>query len=316
MYASRSLALCLGALFACKVAHAQNNQYTLNVVYDQSNFFSSFDFFSEADPTHGFVQYVDAQTASSMGLAGTSSGGIFMGTDSTTQNPPGGRKSVRVTSQQQFTHGLFIADIAHMPGSICGVWPAFWMVGPDWPNSGEIDILEGCSTQTSNAITLHTAPGLNINNKGSNPSTSLLGSNCGPNGSNTGCSQKTQDNQNYGDGFNAIGGGVYATEWTSDHIAVWFFPRTNIPGDISSRAPNPSGWGTPLARFTGGNIGGFFKNNQIVFNTALCGDLAGGLWASDPECSALAPTCEEYVANNPSAFEEAFWLVNSVSVYN
>ncbi|KAH0499480.1 hypothetical protein TgHK011_006676 [Trichoderma gracile] len=100
MYASRSLALYLGALFACKVAHAQNNQYTLNIVYDQSNFFSSFDFFSEADPTHGFVQYVDAQTASSMGLAGTSSGGIFMGTDSTTQNPPGGRNP-RPQHQQQ-----------------------------------------------------------------------------------------------------------------------------------------------------------------------------------------------------------------------
>ncbi|KAL6868377.1 family 16 glycoside hydrolase [Trichoderma novae-zelandiae] len=316
MHASHSLALCLGALLACKAAHAQDTQYILDVVYDETNFFSSFDFFSEADPTHGFVQYVDAQTANAQGLAGISSGGIFMGTDSTTQNPAGGRQSVRLTSQQQFNHGLFIADIAHMPGSICGVWPAFWMFGPDWPNSGEIDIIEGCNTGTTNQVTLHTAPGFNIANEGSDSSTQLLGSDCGPSNTNSGCGQRTADNQNYGDGFNAIGGGVYATEWTSEHIAVWFFPRTNIPADVDSGAPNPDGWGAPLAKFSGGNVDGFFKNNNIVFNTALCGDWAGNIWASDPECSALAPTCEEYVANNPSAFVDAFWIVKSVSVYH
>lgn len=32
--------------------------------------------------------------------------------------------------------GVFIADIAHMPGGACGSWPAFWMFGPNWPNSG------------------------------------------------------------------------------------------------------------------------------------------------------------------------------------
>lgn len=35
-----------------------------------------------------------------------------------------GRPSVRLTSHDVFTHGLFIADIYHMPASTCGTWPA------------------------------------------------------------------------------------------------------------------------------------------------------------------------------------------------
>lgn len=35
-----------------------------------------------------------------------------------------GRESVRISTKKTFTHGLFIADIAHMPGTICGTWPA------------------------------------------------------------------------------------------------------------------------------------------------------------------------------------------------
>ncbi|KAM0250550.1 hypothetical protein ACHAQJ_008560 [Trichoderma viride] len=316
MYASTGIALSLGALFAAGVANAQ---YSLDVTYDASNFFSSFDFFTDSDPTHGFVEYVDASTANSLGLAGTSSGGVYMGVDSTTQSPSNGRKSVRVTSQQSFTHGLFIADIAHMPGSICGAWPAMWMVGPNWPSAGEIDIIEGVNTQTTNAITLHTSAGFTVDNDGSDPSTQLASSDCGPNGSNSGCGQSTSDNQNYGDGFNAIGGGVYATEWTSEYIAVWFFPRTGIPSDVSSGTPNPSGWGSPLAKFTAANgcsVDDYFKDNQIVFDTTFCGDWAGSVWASDGECSALASTCQDYVSNNPAAFADAYWVVNSINVYS
>ena len=41
---------------------------------------------------------------------------------------------------------------------------------------------------------------------------------------------------------------------------------------------------------------------------------AGVVWA-DSECGSLAPTCEEYVANNPAAFTEAYWAINKVHVY-
>lgn len=39
------------------------------------------------------------------------------------------------------------------------------------------------------------------------------------------------------------------------------------------------------------------------------------MWSADSTCSALANTCEEYVANNPQAFTDAYWLFNSINVY-
>jgi hypothetical protein len=291
-------------------------QYTLSNRYDSSNFFSTFIFFNEDDPTHGFVEYVDAATAKSQGLVRFVDNAIYMGVDYKTQNPQNGRKSVRVYSQQSFTHGLFIADIAHMPGSIPGVWPAFWMPGPDWPTSGEIDIVEGVNTQTHNRIYLHTGPGCVVTNEGSDQSTFLLGEDCG---APEGCGQITSESQNYGDGFNNIKGGVYATEWTSEYIAVWFFQRGLVPGDIRSGLPDPFSWGPATARFNGGDgchLDDHFKDHRIVFDTTFCGDWAGSpdVWDVNPETAALGE-CKNYIASNPSHLQGAYWLINSVEVY-
>ena len=98
---------------------------TYNIVdtYDSSNFFSEFTLFSGADPTEGFVNYQgDQASASSAGLINTNNGQIYMGVDYTNvvSTSSAGRPSIRVSSNKGYTHGLFIADIAHMPGSICG----------------------------------------------------------------------------------------------------------------------------------------------------------------------------------------------------
>lgn len=42
---------------------------------------------------------------------------------------------------------------------------------------------------------------------------------------------------------------------------------------------------------------------------------SGAVWSEFPTCSAKAATCKEYVAQNPSAFTEAYWLINSLKVY-
>ena len=36
---------------------------------------------------------------------------------------------------------------------------------------------------------------------------------------------------------------------------------------------------------------------------------------SSGSCSSLADTCNAYVSDNPSAFTNAFWAINSVKVY-
>jgi hypothetical protein len=83
--------------------------------YDSGNFFNSFNFYTGSDPTHGFVNYQSQSAASSQGLIKVNNGQVYMGVDYTTINPTGsGRASVRVSSNKAYTHGLFIADIAHM----------------------------------------------------------------------------------------------------------------------------------------------------------------------------------------------------------
>jgi hypothetical protein len=192
------------------------------------------------------------------------------------------------------------------------------MFGPNWPYSGEIDIIEGVNLQTTNSITLHTGPGCSVQNSGSLTGTNTVTTNCNQDNANTGCSVTTSNTNNYGTGFNNVGGGVYAMQWASSGIYVWFWQRSNIPGDISSGNPDTQSWGTPLATFDSGNGGcsieNSFQNNNIVFDTTFCGSWAGSVWGSS-ECSSYAPTCQQYVAENPEQFGEAFWLINSVKVY-
>ena len=239
----------------------------------------------------------------------------ILGVDYKTMNPSSGRESVRVSSNKAYTHGLIIGDIAHMPDSTCGVWPAFWTVGPNWPNSGEIDIIEGVNAMMSNTVTLHASADCSIEATGE--SATLSSSNCNDGGGDLGCSLSTQNNGSIGTAFNSAGGGVYAADWTSTGVNVYFFPRVSIPTDITSGSPNPSAWGTPFASFPGGSacdIDSHFQNHNIIFDTTFCGQWAGDAWANSA-CSSLAPTCNDYVAQNPSAFADSYFLINSVKVY-
>lgn len=118
-----------------KIASAK---YALANSYDATNFFDGFEF-RNGTGSGGFAQYVDAATAEAKSLAGIRDGKVYLGVDNVTENTTGGRESVRVITKNVWTNGLYIADIAHMPGNACGVWPAYWNSDPDWPNSGEIN---------------------------------------------------------------------------------------------------------------------------------------------------------------------------------
>lgn len=96
--------------------------------------------------------------------------------------------------------------------------PAYWMFGPNWPASGEIDILEGVSTQATDAITLHTSAGCSVNIDGSQAGANLANSDCNTDKGNTGCSASTTLGQAFGDAFNTNGGGVYAMQWESSGV--------------------------------------------------------------------------------------------------
>ncbi|KAL9620718.1 MAG: hypothetical protein Q9160_004731 [Pyrenula sp. 1 TL-2023] len=254
-------------LALCSLLGTSLAAYTIQDTYNSGNWFSMFSAQAISDPTHGFVNYLSQSAAQSSGLYQIQGNQVYIGVDhNTVLNPNGvGRNSVRLQSNRAYNHGLIIADFAHVPGSHCGVWPAFWMYGPNWPNSGEIDIYEGVNLQPTDQVTLHSAPGCNVNvgpgGQTGNPGPS---NECGAGGGYNGCTVVSNVGTGYGTPFDNAGGGVYATQWTSSGIKVWFWVRNQIPGDVINGNPNPNNWGTPQANFGGCNFDQYFANMNIV----------------------------------------------------
>jgi hypothetical protein len=295
--------------------------YNLVDDYNSTNWLDSFAFEAIPDPTNGYVTYTTQAQAQQMGLFNSSNGQVYMGVDSTYPATGTGRESIRMQSNKIYTTGLFILDLAHMPASVCGTWPAFWTTNTtNWPNDGEIDIIEGVNNQATDSMTLHTggaACDIEPPTQMSSMSKMLTQTCTGNDTDNTGCSISNTIKTSYGTGFNTAGGGIYAMEWTSQYIAMWMFPYASAPSDIASDSPDPSNWGAPSALFQGGcNIDESFQNHNIIFDTTFCGQWAGEqAWTSSGCAASYGSSCSAYVQNNPSAFAESYWLVNGLRVY-
>jgi hypothetical protein len=102
-------------------------------------------------------------------------------------------------------------------------------------------------------------------------------SDCGAAGGYIGCGVVSDSATSYGSAFNANGGGVYATLWTSAGVKVWYFAARNVPGDIKSGNPNPAGWGQPQANYGNGGctFDDHFQNMNIVSRSILPGGIGG-----------------------------------------
>ena len=299
--------------------------YHLQDHYTATNWLDSFSFQAVPDPTQGYVTYEDGPSAQKNGLFKTDNGKVYMGVDSTNPATGTGRQSLRMQSTKAYTHGLVILDLAHMPASICGTWPAFWTTKTDtWPTDGEIDIIEGVNSQRSNFMTLHTGgPACSISSDASPfaSSSKIVHTGCDLNAPNqpkgVGCSINNTLSASYGTDFNANGGGIYAMEWTSTAISIWHFPHASAPADIAAPNPDPTKWGTPAARFQGAcNIDNSFRNHNIIFDTTFCGQWAGDTdWVASGCAATHGPSCSAYVQGNPKDFAETFWEVNSLMVF-
>jgi len=220
-------------------------------------------------------------------------------------------------------------DSVHMPTG-CGTWPAFWTNGPNWPTTGEIDIVEGVGTYTNNQATVHTNVGCTL--ASSNSSTLAIsgsvigGTDCAAlTTGNQGCGIRASTNNSFGAGFNSNNGGVYAMQWDTTGVAVYFFPRGSVPADITAGLPQPDGWGAAQARWPAASCNPFefFTNHSAIFDTTLCGQWAGSVWDSagipgqEQSCAQITgvSTCEAYVLANGAAMQDAYWEVSSVKIY-
>ncbi|KAF8499612.1 concanavalin A-like lectin/glucanase domain-containing protein [Russula emetica] len=295
------------------------------------DFFQGWNWETEDDPTHGRVNYVDQADALANNLTYADDSSFVMRADDWSIVSPSarGRDSVRISSQTAYGDSIIVLDLAHMPAG-CATWPAFWTLsqaGP-WPNGGEIDIIEGVNQQQFNQATLHTTPGCQMP---SDPmrlqSGSTLDTNCDTSvNGNAGCGVSLNNSgPSYGTAFNMNGGGYFAMARSQTlGIKIYFWPRDSayIPPEIVECGsgggylyPDPS-WGIPAADFPMYpdlcNYNDHFNAHQIVFDLTFCGDWAGNAW---PTSGCGSGACVDYVNNNPSAFSEAYWDVNSLRVY-
>ena len=115
--------------------------------------------------------------------------------------------------------------------------------------------MEGVNENEAAEFTIHTGPGCSIADDGMFSGT-MTTSDCDVEAAgqlpNVGCNIVGDSPQTFGAPFNSNGGGVYAMEWTSEAISMWFFPRGKIPTDVDGGKPDPTSWGKPVARFQGG----------------------------------------------------------------
>ncbi|KAK2867825.1 hypothetical protein FQN49_003433 [Arthroderma sp. PD_2] len=309
-----------GLLLVAALAEFGAANYILEDDYQPETWFDQFRFFSAKDPTHAYVNYLAQSEAQTQNLIGIRNNSVYLGVDHTNVASGEGRSSVRLETKKVYNHGLIIADIKHMPGGECGTWPAFWTTSSAWPSEGELDIIEGVNQQKQNDYALHTAQGCSIPEQG-NFTGKVITPDCDVKAfgqaENQGCLvEDSKGSQGYGMDFNDAQGGVFATEWTSNGISIWFFPRKEVPADISSGHPDPSTWREPSALFAGScDVEKHVRNQRIIFNTAFCGGWAEGMWADDPVCSKKAPSCIDFVQNNAPAFKETYWLINYMKVY-
>ncbi|WRT63877.1 uncharacterized protein IL334_000803 [Kwoniella shivajii] len=297
----------------------QASSYKLAKSYTGKSFFDGFDWKTFDDPTHGRVNYVSETDARNKNLSYVSDHNTFvMRTDYKHKVQPGqrGRDSVRIESKDTFGNGIFIADIQHMPVG-CGTWPAFWTSTTDqWPNGGEIDIIEGVNGRGTNQGTLHTTPGCTIP-KNVDESGQQLSSDCAVHGSdNQGCGVKDNRRDSFGPAFNKISGGWYVMKRSDTGIKMWFWPRGgHAPADVRTGAAHvdPAHFGKPFANFpsTQCNMKEHFGQHRIIFDNTLCGDWAGAVYGQQ----GCPSTCEDHVMNNPDAFKDAYWKVRALRVY-
>ncbi|KAF2868936.1 glycoside hydrolase family 16 protein [Massariosphaeria phaeospora] len=295
--------------------------YKLSKKYDASNFLSSFDFQNSPDIwTDGFANYISQADPQHAQLAQVVDGKIYLGVDSTTvldANHSPGRKSIRAESKDEFSSGLLVADFAHIPGNVCGIWPAFWLLY-DSATYSEFDIIESVSLSPANEVSLYTSK--NPCTLTAHPSTGhVRHTQCSTTAALSGCGVNAPAGT-FGDAVNHKGGGVWATLIEDDGIKVWYFERGHVPLDLQREVPEPRGWGTPILDFGKGScdVKAAWQKMKIILNITFCGAYAGDGWSTFSKCQAKTgyQTCNEYVAKEPKAYREAYFLVNSIKTFD
>jgi len=296
--------------------------YELIHDYSGDTFFQGWDYYGKWDNlTLGNATYLSQEAAMQQNLTYINGAGnaIIKVDNFTTVSKGERRNSIRLTSEEFYDFGtVWIIDAVHLPWG-CSVWPAFWSTAPDWPVGGEIDIIEGINNQLNDQFAIHTTEGC-YHDKPPNQVGFNIDTNCSMG---SGCTVGMTSQNSYQAGFATAGGGVYATQYDTSGIYLWFWSRPDVPSSLSASSTgiNISDWGTPMASFPNDqacNTTEFFKPQQLIFDITLCGDWAGVPGIYDSQCYNAGPNHDCYLDNvvgNGSNYDEAYFEVSYVRTY-
>ncbi|TEB31647.1 hypothetical protein FA13DRAFT_1791415 [Coprinellus micaceus] len=200
--------------------------YVLSDSIVGTGFYDFFDWHTQPDPAPGRIEYVDQQTAKSLNLTYADGNTFVLRPKASSMLDPAGldRKSVKILSRRPIPTMLLSSTSDTCLWAVGITWPAVWETDEsNWPNEGEVDILEGANPETQNTHQQR-----------------------------HGCGVKLSP-ASYGPAFNQIGGGWYVVEGTTESIKVWFWSRDNTrtPLDVKngSSTLNTDNYGIPAASF-------------------------------------------------------------------
>ncbi|KAM5533510.1 hypothetical protein V8D89_012847 [Ganoderma adspersum] len=259
--------------------------YNLAQEYSGSKFFDGWDWQDHVydDTTHGHVFYLSKDNAMAkpnpIAYLNDAGNAVIKVDNTSSVDYNNKRNSVRIATHDYFPVGsLFVFDAVHLPYG-CAVWPGFWTKGPNWPQGGEIDIMEQVNLAPANQMTLHTSAGC-TQASGVQQLGKTVGTDCSAGvDAATGCSVAEAQPNSFGEGFAANGGGVWATQFDATGVFIWFWSRKDVPASVSSatNSIDPSTFGTPSAAWPASScdVGQFFMPQQLVLDITLCGDWAG-----------------------------------------
>ncbi|KZP14965.1 glycoside hydrolase family 16 protein [Athelia psychrophila] len=299
--------------------------YDLVRDYSGANFFEGWDWYGSWDNlTLGDVWWLNETQAMGQGLAyiNNAQHAIIKVDNRSDVAFNEKRNTVRITSQDTYDLGsLWMIDLLHIPYG-CSVWPAFWTFGPNWPEDGEIDIIEGVNVMPSNQVALHTTPGCY------HPASDVYETGIAGDGdcsTAAGCLVTESQTNSYESGFAAAGGGVWACQFDVAGIFVWFWSRANVPASVAAANQNGSlditAWGPPTAAYPASscNISEFFSAQNIVLDITLCGNWAGIGPVYNETCGASGPTglCYNDLVVGPGSptYDEAYFEISYLRAY-
>lgn len=170
--------------------------------------------------------------------------------------------------------------------------------------------------QVQNSISLHTLDGCkhpDAANSSGLETGNLVSTDCfNQTNFNQGCIVEVPG-ASYGQSFSQAGGGVYALNWNTTGMFIWFFPRGSVPADLPTDTPNPDGWGLPTAAYPTSSCDSsqFVKPQTLILDITICGNFAGQAATFAQTCSG---NCLDLV-QTPSNYDNAYFEISYIKVF-